>query len=256
MPTMAREQVTVTIVAQDEESRIADAIRSVSWADEILVLDGGSEDLTVELSRELGARVEEHAWDGYASQKQRAVELARHDWIFGLDADEALSEELAHSVQVALEAPAHHVAFACNRRNHYLGRPIRWGGWYPDRRVRLFHRGHGRWIGPDPHDTVQTDGPVGFLPGDLEHRSYQDVHDHVRAIRRLAAVWADSMHALGRRARPWDTTLRPLGHFLKNYLLRLGVLEGRRGLLICGLGAWHVATRYRALRERWLEEPP
>jgi (heptosyl)LPS beta-1,4-glucosyltransferase len=253
---MARAPVTVTIVAQDEQARIADAIRSVSWAEEVLVLDGGSRDDTVAVARGLGARVERHAWDGYASQKQRSVGLATHDWILGLDADETVSPQLAASAQAALAAPGDDVAFACNRRNHYLGQPIRWCGWYPDRRVRLFHRDHGAWVGPDPHDTVQARGPVGFLDGDLEHRSYRDVQDHLRSIRRLADVWAESMHGLGRRARPWDTTLRPAAHFLKNYLLRLGVLEGRRGVLICALGAWHVARRYRALRRRWRELPP
>ena len=247
--------LTVTIVAQDEQERIADAVRSVAWADEVLVVDGGSRDDTVRKAREAGARVETHPWGGYAQQKNTAVGLARNDWILGLDADERVGAQLAASIRTALAEPGGRVAFACNRRNHYLGRPVRWCGWYPDRRIRLFHREHARWIGPDPHDTVSADGDVGFLEGDLEHDSYRDVADHLLAIRRLAAAWGASMHGRGRRARPWDLTLRPLGHFLKNYLLRLGVLEGYRGVLICTLGAYHVLCKYADLRRRQLAAP-
>ncbi len=247
--------LTVTIVAQDEADRVGRAVESVRWADEVLVVDGGSRDDTVAVARAAGARVVEHAWEGYARQKNHAVALARHDWVLGLDADEWVGPELAASIRRAVATPGPHVAFSCNRRNHYLGRPVRWCGWYPDRRVRLFHRAHGRWIGPDPHDRVETAGPVAHLAGDLLHDSYRDREDHRRSIERLAAAWAESMHARGRRARPWDR-LRPAAHFLKNYLLRLGFLEGYRGLLICGYGARHVARRHRLLRQRWDQLPP
>ncbi len=246
----------MTIVAQDEEDRLEAAIRSVDWADEVLVVDGGSVDRTRELALDAGARVIEHPWQGYAAQKNVAREAAAHDWVLGLDADEQVSPALGESIRAALASPGDRVGFACNRRNHYLGRPVRWAGWYPDRRVRLFHRAHGRWIGPDPHDTVRLDGPEGRLEGDLLHDSYRSVADHRRAIARLAAAWADSAAANGRRTWPWDLTLRPAGHFLKNYLLRLGFLEGRRGVLICGMGAYHVYTKYRELGRRRLIAGP
>jgi len=247
-------RLTVTIVAQDEADRIGRAVDSVRWADEVLVLDGGSADDTAAIARRHGARVVHHPWEGYARQKNRAVALASHDWILGLDADEAPSEELAASIREALRDPGPHTAFRCNRRNHYLGRPIRWCGWYPDRRIRLFHRAHGRWVGPDPHDHVQADGPVAHLIGDLLHHSYRDLDDHRRSIERLACAWAASMHDAGRRPRAWDR-LRPLAHFAKNYLLRLGVLEGYRGWLICWHGARHVGRRHALLRQRWRALP-
>lgn len=246
--------LTVTIVAQDEADRIGRAVESVRWSDEVLVVDGGSSDDTVAVARAAGARVVENPWEGYAAQKNHAVTLASHDWIFGLDADETVSTELAASVRAALADPGDHVAFTCNRRNHYLGAPVRWCGWYPDRRFRLFHREHGRWIGPDPHDRVEADGPTAHLAGDLLHDSYRSVADHRRSIERLATSWAESKHAAGRRVRPWDR-LRPAAHFLKNYLLRLGILEGYRGILICGYGALHVARRHRLLRQRWRQLP-
>lgn len=248
--------LSVTIVAQDEEDRIGDAIRSVGWADEVLVVDGGSRDRTREVARGAGARVIEHPWEGYAAQKNVAREAAIHDWILGLDADERVSPELAESIRAALAEPGERAGFACNRRNHYLGRPVRWCGWYPDRRVRLFHRAHGRWVGPDPHDSVALDGDAGRLDGDLLHDSYRSVADHRRSIGRLAEAWAAGAVLAGRRTWPWDLTLRPAGHFLKNYLLRLGILEGRRGVLICAMGALHVFTKYRALRRRRLLERP
>jgi len=247
--------LSVTIVAQDEADRIGSALRSVSWAADVLVVDGGSRDGTVEVARELGARVIEHPWEGYTDQKNYAVEHARNDWILGLDADEVVSDELASSIRSALAAPGAHRAFQLNRRNHYLGHPVRWCGWYPDSRVRLFHRSAGRWVGPDPHDRVETSGPIGRLSGDLLHDSYRSVADHRRSIQRLASAAADSMYAAGRRSRPWDRTLRPAGHFLKNYLLRLGILEGYRGALICAMGAYHVREKYRLLGERHAELP-
>ncbi len=246
-------RLSVTIVAQDEGDRIARAVESVRWADEILVVDGGSRDGTPDAARDLGARVIEHPWAGYARQKNVAVSAAAHDWVFGLDADEVVSDELGASIRAALDHPEPHVGFACNRRNHYGGRPIRWAGWYPDRRVRLFDRRRGRWAGPDPHDLVEVDGPVGMLRGDLLHYSYRDPADHRRTIERLAAAAAESMQRDGRRSRPWDTTLRPAGHFLKNYLLRLGILEGAVGLRICAMGALHVRRKYRLLADRWEE---
>jgi glycosyltransferase involved in cell wall biosynthesis len=242
-----RAKLSVTIVAQDEEDRLEPAIRSVDWADEVLVVDGGSTDRTPELARGAGARVIDHPWRGYAAQKNVAREAATHDWVLGLDADERVSPELGVAIRGALANPGQHHGFACNRRNHYLGRPIRWCGWYPDRRVRLFHRRHAAWVGPDPHDTVDVDGSVGPLDGDLLHDSYRSLADHRRAIERLAASWAASAAADGRRTRPWDLTLRPAAHFLKNYLLRLGFLEGRAGVLICAMGALHVFTKYREL---------
>ena len=249
MVGMSRMPLSVTIVAQDEEDRLGAAIRSVAWADEVLVVDDGR-DRTREVAGELGARVVEHPWAGYAAQKNVAMEAATHDWVFGLDADERVSPELAAGIEGVLAAPGDRVAFECNRRNHYLGRPVRWCGWYPDRRVRLFDRRSGRWIGPDPHDTVHAEGPVGRLDGDLLHDSYRSVEDHRRSIGRLSESWAVGQAERGRRTGPWDLTLRPAGHFLKNYLLRLGFLEGYRGVLICSMGAYHVYRKYDALRRR------
>lgn len=253
---MGRAPLSIIIVAQDEEDRVGDAIRSVSWADEVLVVDGGSADRTRRVARDAGARVVEHPWAGYAAQKNVATAEARHDWVFGLDADERVSPELAKSIERSLASLGDCVAFECNRRNHYLGRPVRWCGWYPDRRIRLFDRRHGQWIGPDPHDTVSSEGPVGRLEGDLLHDSYRSVEDHRRSIGRLADSWATGQAEQGRRTGPWDLTLRPAGHFLKNYLLRLGFLEGYRGVLICSLGAYHVFRKYDALRRKRLIASP
>ena len=240
--------LSVTIIARDEGDRIGDAIRSVSFADEVLVLDSGSTDDTVAVARALGARVESTDWPGHVAQKNRAVARASHDWILSIDADERVGPELGAAVQAVVAAGTGAAGFSVSRLSTYLGAELRHGTWYPDRRVRLFDRRRGRWAGRDPHDHVCVDGPVAALGGDLLHRPYRDLGEHLRTIDRYTATSAAGLRAAGVRARWWDLLLRPPLHFVKAYLLKAGFRDGPRGLLVASLGAVYVLLKWTRVR--------
>ncbi len=233
--------LSVVIIARDEADRLPEAIRSVGFADEVLVLDSGSQDDTVALARDLGARVVETDWPGHVAQKSRAMGMARHDWVLSIDADERVSAPLAASVGRALEAEPLAAGFEVARRNHYLGRPLRAGGWYPDRRLRLVRRDRARWVGEDPHDLLEVDGPVERLTGDLDHHPYRDLAEHYGTIDRYTSRFVQVTRA---RARWWDIVFRPPWRFFRGYLLQAGFLDGKTGLWVAWMGARYTATKW------------
>ncbi|MFH1466790.1 MAG: glycosyltransferase family 2 protein [Pseudomonadota bacterium] len=240
--------LSVVIIARDEADRLPEALRSVAFADERLVLDSGSADGTPEVARALGARVVETDWPGHVAQKNRALGLATHAWVLSLDADERVSPALAASIRVALAEEPAVDGFAVARRNHYLGQPLGWGGWYPDRRVRLVRRARARWGGTDPHDRLEVDGPIARLHGDLDHHPYRSAQEHLDTIARYARRAAEVDPTPG---HAWDPVGRATWRFLRGYLLQLGFLDGRAGLSVAWLGAryTHLKWALRASRD-------
>lgn len=244
--------LSVTIIAKDEADRIGDAIRSVGFADEVVVLDSGSSDDTVAVARALGARVVQTDWPGYVAQKNRALVYASHDWVLGLDADERVGPTLAAQIQgvLAQERPAAH-GYRFARLSWWEGAPIRHGSWYPDARVRLFDRTRARWTGLDPHDRVEVEGAVARLEGQLEHHPFRDIGEHLQQVDRYSALMSEGLHAAGTRARWWDLVFRPPLHIAKSFLLRAGFRDGVRGLAVAGLGATYVLLKWVRL---WLRQ--
>ena len=241
--------LTLAVITLNEVDRLEACLRSVPFADEILVLDSGSTDGTLELARDLGARVVSTDWPGHVAQKNRALEMAAGDWVLSLDADERLSERAAQAVQRALAAPGDRAGFGFHRCSRWQGRFIRHGRWYPDRKLRLVRRGQGRWGGDDPHDTLQIDGPVTWLDADILHDPYRSYADHLGTIARYTSISARSLHGRGVRARWIDLLFRPPLHFVDALLLRVGFLDGWRGVALAGLGAWYVWLKWSKLRE-------
>jgi len=235
----ARLPLSVIVIARDEEDRLPRALASVAWADEIVVVDSGSRDATCEVARRAGARVIVRAWAGYSAQKAFAADQAAHDWILWLDADEEVSPALRAAIEGALarqaEGGARCDAYQVNRRTEYLGRYLRFGGWYPDRKVRLFRRDRAAFDGRRVHESVRVAGPVGRLRGELLHHSFRDFAHHVAKTHELARLWAEERE--GRRVRAGDLLFHPLAKGLKSYLWQGGILEGWRGLLLAGMGA-------------------
>jgi len=236
--------LSVAIITRDEEDRLGDALRSVAFADEVVVLDSGSSDGTVALAEALGARVVQTDWPGHVAQKNRALALLSHPWVLSIDADERVPPALADEVKQAIASPGAHVAFSMPRLSWWGGAPLRHGTWYPDRRVRLFRQDSARWGGEDPHDRVEVVGTVGRFRTPLHHHPYRHLGEHLATIEAYTARQATLALAAGRRAHWWDVVLRPPLHLVKALLLRVAFLDGPRGVVVAGLGALSVGLKW------------
>ena len=251
---MPRATVSAYIITLDEHDTITRAITSVSWMDEIIVIDSGSTDGTVELAADLGATVIHHSFDDFVTQKNVALSHCTSDWAFNLDADEEMTPELRRSVESALagtHADTDPTAYRIPRRTWSLNRWIRHCGWYPEYRVRLSRAGDASWQGERLHEHLAPTGTVGTLDGDLLHRPYDNLTDHLTRIARYGSMWSEREYAAGRRAGVIDLLLRPLVRFLKMYLVRAGYLDGIAGLIASIMGGYYVFMKYACLRERW-----
>jgi len=223
--------ISAVIIALDEVSRIAEAVRSVRWADEVLVVDGGSRDGTAEAARREGARIIENPWPGFPQQKNFAAESARHDWIFSLDADERATPELVGSIRTLGDGLARRAGYEVARRPVFYGRRLRFGGYYPGYRVRLYDRRRGRWNDRPVHERVVVQRPVGRLDGDLLHFTGHGLEADYRRMLRFTALAAGQAVGQGRRAGFVQLLVRPPAAFVWRYFLRLGLLDGAPGLI-------------------------
>ncbi len=240
--------VTVTIITLNEADRIAETLAAVHWADEVLVVDSGSDDDTVAAAGRAGARVVQQEWLGYGSQKNRAAELARNDLILNIDADERVDPVLAAAVQ-NLPAELPHPAYAVWRENFIQGKPLHHWPWAREWQVRLYDRRRAGFSDGSIHESVQADR-VGRLPGRLRHDSYRDWHDMFTRQIRYAELWAGQAEARGRRARLPDLLLRPGAAFLRDYLLHGWICSGVIGWQMARQSANSVFIKYSLLRER------
>jgi glycosyltransferase involved in cell wall biosynthesis len=239
--------LSVAIITRNAASQLEGCLASVAFAEEVVVVDSGSTDGTVELAARHGARVIPKEWLGFGAQKQFAVESARNDWVLCLDADESLSPELREAIIAELVAPRA-LVYAMPRRNRFLGRWLRYGEGYPDWSVRLFHRNHARWGDEPVHEKVSTRQPVLRLRGDLLHDSAESLEKYLDKQNRYTTLQAESMRASGRRASVLQLVFSPLLRFVKFYLLRLGFLDGVPGLVHIAIGCMNSFNKYAKLK--------
>lgn len=244
---MPRQKISAAVIAYNEESRIEDCLKSLSWADETVVVDSHSTDNTRALAERMGAMVVEKDWPGHIKQKNFALDECEHEWAISLDADERVSEKLRDEILREMENPSAD-GYEMARRVFYINRWIWHCGWYPARKVRLVRRAKARWGGVDPHDSLKVDGTVRKLEGDIHHLSFDSIHEHLKTINHFTRVGAEEAHKEGKRATFLDWTVRPLFTFIKMYLLKMGFLDGVPGLIVCGLSAFHTFTKYDRLR--------
>lgn len=242
-----RMRLSGVVITLNEADRIGDCLASLAFCDDLVLLDSGSSDGTRAIAEAAGARVFEHAFDSFGPQKNRAVDLAAHDWVLCLDADERIGARLRGEIEVLREAGFPRCAgWGFPRLSRYLGAWIR-HGWYPDRQVRIFDRRRGRWAGNAPHERVHLDGPVGWLKGEIEHHPYRTFEEHLRTIDRYTTTMALGLRDRGRRASLFDLLLRPPVRFLRFYVLKGGFLLGWRGILLAYLAAHYVWLKYAKL---------
>lgn len=245
------EPLSACIISFNEEDRIEACIRSLQFCDEILVLDSESTDRTRAIASELGVRVETQPFLGHRRQKQRAVELAAHDWILSLDCDEIITTPLADEIQrIRQQGLGASSAFSMPRRNIYLGRKMHHGFFWPDQKVRWFDRRRARWGGIDPHDRVEVDSDANVtqLSGEFLHDSFRSLADARDTNHRFALIAAKALAADGRRAGPLTPWIRAVAVFTKCMGPKLAFLDGWRGVLAAWMSARHNYWKYRELR--------
>ncbi|MEW6349036.1 MAG: glycosyltransferase family 2 protein [Thermodesulfobacteriota bacterium] len=246
--------LTVAVIAFNEADRIGRLLKTCdSLGVEILVVDSGSSDGTVEVCREHGAKVMHQTWRGYAAQKQFALETARGEWILSLDADEAPSAQAIAEILSAVKNAAPDVAgFSMPRMSRYLNRWIRHGGWYPDRKVRLVRRGMGRWVGEGVHEGLHVEGNVVKLSQPLLHYVYRDIADQVKTINRFSTVTADYRRRGASMWYVWWGIVHAAAKFLECAVWKLGILDGVPGLIIAVNSAFYVFLKHAKAWEKGL----
>lgn len=241
-------KISATIITFNEERNVSRVIESLRCCDEILVLDSGSNDRTVEIATKLGARVEEAGWHGYAAQKNIAAELAAHDWILSIDADESLSEALEAEIWHIKKTGPRFDGYTMPRLAQYLGRWILHSGWYPDRKVRLFNRKKARWVGDFVHESVEVLGSVGHLKSNLLHFTCNSLSEHLRSMDGYTTLAAQEIAAREQRVALGRLLVDPPWTFFRTYVLKLGFLDGVEGLSIAYMAALYNFVKYAKAR--------
>ena len=252
-------ELTATVITFNEEQNIQACLENLTWVKEIVVVDSGSSDRTLEICRGYTDKVFLNPWPGHVQQKNVAISLATHDWILSIDADERVPVELREAIERELSAPCH-AGYCITRRNYFLGRWMRHGGWYPDRVLRLFDRRKGQFGGLNPHDRVViSDGSIGVIDGHLIHLTYRDFSQYLRKQDWYTGISAEGRVSRGRR--PGSVTgaelvLRALVKFMQVYLLKRGFLDGMPGLIAAVGAAYFNFIKYAKVWEQGLRTEP
>lgn len=245
MPT----RLSVVMIAKNAADLLPDCLASVQWADEIVLLDSGSDDNTVKLAQSLGVKVHvDTDWQGYGIQRQRAQALATGDYVLMIDTDERVTPELEKSLREALAAPQTGAVYSIARRNYFLGRFMRHSGWYPDRVLRLYERNRWQYNDNRVHESLDSrDANVIELKGDLKHLTCRDFADFQRKQLAYATAWAHERHQKGKKTSLTGVFSHTLGAFMKTLVLRAGFLDGAQGWLLAVVNAQYTFNKYTEL---------
>ena len=244
--SLEKQRLSVVIIACNERARLPRLLATLSVGDEVIVVDSGSTDGTVEWATQNGCRVVYSPWEGYVSQKNKAISFASYPWVLSLDCDEWLSPELADDIYRALHNPTVD-SFVVTRCNHWITHPMRFGVFGRDKAIRLFRKGSGIFEGVEPHDKYICQGTSGALSGLLHHQPYASLEEHLQHIEAYSSLAATDLQRRGQKANLADILLRPLWHLFRSLILQLAWCDGPRGILVAVLGGYYTFLKWGKL---------
>jgi len=248
---MSRTRISAALITRNESANISDAIKSLSFADQIVVVDTGSIDDTVEIAGKLGAEVHNVEFEGFGKTKNKALDYCREDWVLFIDADERVTPELAEKIIKAANNESAAAGFLINRLTYFLGKPVRHSGWFPDYILRFFKRENGRFSSNLVHECVQVKGPISKLEGLLLHYSYGSLEQYLDKLNEYSSLSAKEMFERGKKSNFLDPVFRPILTFLKMFVFKAGFLDGMNGLILAILSSYHVFVKYAKLYSIW-----
>jgi glycosyltransferase involved in cell wall biosynthesis len=242
--------LTVITITLDEERNIAECLESVRWADQLVVIDSGSKDRTVELARQFTRDIYDIKWEGYGHARNFGLSYATGEWVLWLDADERVTSELAQEIQdLVRRDDTGYSGYSVARRAYFLGKWIKHCGWYPSRVVRLFRKGQGKFSETRVHERLELKGNIGLLQHDLLHFTDLNLQQYLSKFNKYTSLAAEDMAANGKRFRLQDLLIHPPFLFFKMYILRLGFLDGVHGFVLSVLSSAYVFSKYAKLWE-------
>lgn len=247
---MKRPGISTIIICKDNESYIRNCLESIDWTEEVVAVDSGSADNTLEILKEKGARTFYREWEGFRKQKEYAMNLASYDWILEIDTDELLSVDLIEEIRnIPPRDWSRYSCFEMPRLTYFQNKPVYHCGWYPDHKPRLYNRKSGNWVGITIHEHFQTGGLKKKLHSLLIHRPPWDLTSFLKRTVEYAIINASDYHQKGRKSSIFDLTIRPFYTFLYKYFIRKGFLDGYAGLLICTAESFGVFVKYHRLMQ-------
>jgi len=241
--------ITAIIPTLNEERNINEAIDSVSFADEIIIIDSFSTDQTVEIARSKKIRLFQRKFDDFSSQKNYAIQQANNNWIYVLDADERINSELQKEILEAVKDPKNYVGFYVYRTFYFIGKKLNYSGWQRDKVIRLFRKDKCKYDGKLVHETIKAEGKVGYFKNKLEHYSYQNFDHYIQKLNQYAFLKATTLFKKGKNVTLFHILIKPPYRFISHYIIRLGFLDGFPGFIIAVTQAYGVLSRYIKL---WL----
>ena len=240
--------LSVIIITKNETRHIAACLKSVAWADEIIVLDSGSSDDTVAICKTYSAQIYETDWPGFGPQKQRALDKARGDWVFSIDADEQVTPQLKEEIQQAMQSKQF-AGYQMPRLSSFCGKQIRHGGWWPDYIIRLFRRESANFLDVPVHEKVLVDGPIGKLKSPLLHDTYQTLEEAIDKMNKYSSLSAKMLFDAGKKSSISKALIKTLWTFVRCYLIKAAFLEGRYGLMLAAVNSQGTFYKYLKLLE-------
>jgi len=243
------EKLSAVIITKNEERNIERCLRSVSWVDEIVVVDSGSQDRTLDICRQFGCKIIETEWLGFGPTKQHAVNAATHDWVLSIDADEEVTPELQEEIKTVLQQNQHMNGYRIRWLSYYIKKWVRYSGWNKQYKLKLFNRQYGHFNDSLIHEKVVLEGPGAKLKHVLKHHTYPDLATFTRKMDSYAEMGARMLYEKGKEGSLWSAYLHGMATFIKMYFLQLGFLDGKVGLILASNYAFAVYYKYLKLWE-------